>query len=233
MCLTIGVSRYGCSPGIDNPARELQRDGLMGFYDKFLLPRVVHFTCGLKPAMKQREKVVPHAVGRVLEIGIGSGLNIPFYDSEQVTHLWGLDPSADMWAIAKKNAEEHHLDAEFIESGAESIPLESGIVDTVVMTYTMCTIPHVHQALEEVRRVLKPGGRLLFCEHGEAPDRNVQLWQRRMNPVWNVLGGGCNLNHPIPRLLETAGFTSNDMKTMYIPGWKPACFNYWGSAICS
>ena len=202
----------------------------MGFYDKHLLPRVVHFTCGLKPAMKQRQKVVPRAEGRVLEIGIGSGLNIPFYDATRVQHLWGLDPSADMWAIAQKNAAEHHLDAEFIQSGAESIPLDAGSADTVVMTYTMCTLPEVEASLAEIRRVLKPGGRLLFCEHGRAPDANVRRWQDRLNPIWGVLGGGCNLNRPIKELLEQAGFHSTDLQTMYIPGWKPACFNYWGSA---
>ena len=202
----------------------------MGFYDKHLLPRVVHFTCGLKPAMKQRQKVVPRAEGRVLEIGIGSGLNIPFYDATRVQHLWGLDPSADMWAIAQKNAAEHHLDAEFIQSGAESIPLDTGSADTVVMTYTMCTLPEVEASLAEIRRVLKAGGRLLFCEHGRAPDASVRRWQDRLNPVWGMLGGGCNLNRPISELLVQAGFHSDDLQTMYIPGWKPACFNYWGSA---
>jgi len=202
----------------------------MGFYDTYLLPRVVHFTCGLKPAMKQRQKVVPLAQGRVLEIGIGSGLNIPFYDPAKVNHLWGLDPSREMWAIAGKNAREHHLDAEFIESGAESIPLDDHSADTVVMTYTMCTIPNVQGALGEIRRVLRPGGKLLFCEHGEAPDASVRRWQNRVNPLWKVLGGGCNLNRPIAKLLNDSGLVSADMQTMYIPGWKPACFNYWGTA---
>jgi len=202
----------------------------MGFYDTYLLPRLVHRVCGQKPAMKQREKIVPLAEGRVLEIGIGSGLNIPFYDPEKVEHLWGIDPSREMWALAGKSAREHHLDAEFLESGAESIPLEDHCADTVVMTYTLCTIPDVPAALAEIRRVLKPGGRLLFCEHGEAPDASVRRWQNRINPLWRRLGGGCNLNRPIPRLLEASGFTSGDMQTLYIPGWKPACFNYWGSA---
>lgn len=202
----------------------------MGFYDSNILPRLVHLACGLKPAMKQREKVVPLAEGRVLEIGIGSGLNLPFYDPERVEHLWGVDPSADMWAIAQKNARERHLDAEFIESGAESIPLDNNSADNVVMTYTMCTIPDVPAALEEIRRVLKPGGRLLFCEHGEAPDANVRKWQDRVNPLWRKLAGGCNLHRPIPRLLDQAGFRPDHIETMYIPGWKPACFNYWGVA---
>jgi ubiquinone/menaquinone biosynthesis C-methylase UbiE len=202
----------------------------MGFYDYYVLPRLVHFTCGLKPAMKQRQKVVPLASGRVLEIGIGSGLNIPFYDAGKVEHLWGLDPSAEMWAIAKKNAEAHHLDAEFIQSGAESIPMESHVADTVVMTYTLCTIPEAGPALTEIRRVLKPGGRLLFCEHGRADDESVRRWQDRVNPVWRRLAGGCNLNRPVSELLKDAGFDVPDLQTMYIPGWRPACFNYWGTA---
>jgi ubiquinone/menaquinone biosynthesis C-methylase UbiE len=202
----------------------------MGFYDKYLLPKLVHFACGQKPTMKQREKVIPLAEGLVLEIGIGSGLNIPFYDPEKVDHLWGIDPSREMWAIAKKNAKEHHLDAEFMESVAESIPLDDNAADTVVMTYTLCTIPDAYAALNDIRRVLKPGGRLIFCEHGEAPDEDVRRWQHRINPVWSKLAGGCNLNRPIPAYLEESGFNSNDMQTMYVPGWKPACFNYWGTA---
>jgi len=202
----------------------------MGIYDKYLLPRIVHFTCGQNPSMRQREKVVPLAKGRVLEIGIGSGLNIPFYDAQKVEHLWGLDPSAEMWSIAQKNAAEHYLDAEFIQSGAESIPLDNNSADTILMTYTMCTIPDVRAALEEFRRVLKPGGKLIFCEHGAAPDRRIERWQNRFNPIWKKLAGGCNLNRPIPVLLEQSGFKSSDMQTMYLPGWKPATFNYWGTA---
>lgn len=202
----------------------------MGFYDKYLLPRLVHLTCGLGPAMKQRKKVVPLAAGDVLEIGIGSGLNIPYYDSERVRHLWGLDPSTDMWKIALRNASEHHLDAEYLEAGAESIPLDDHVADTVVMTYTLCTIPDPLQALREVRRVLKPRGSLLFCEHGRAPEDSVRRWQDRLNPLWGKLSGGCNLNRPITELLEAAGFRLDDLQTMYIPGWKPACFNYWGRA---
>lgn len=202
----------------------------MGLYSKYVLPQVVHYACGQKPAMKQRRKIIPLATGRVLEIGIGSGLNVPHYDPGQVSHLWGLDPSREMWVIARRNAEEHHLDAEFIEAGAESIPLDDNAADTVVITYTLCTIPDARQALAEVKRVLKPQGSLLFCEHGEAPDANVRKWQERVSPLWSLIGGGCHLNRPIPHLLEASGFSSTDMQTMYIPGWKPACFNYWGTA---
>lgn len=202
----------------------------MGIYNSYIMPKLVHLACGQKPAMKQRAKILPLAEGMVLEVGIGSGLNIPLYDESRVDHLWGIDPSPEMWAIARKNAREHHIDAEFFEARAESIPLDDNAADTVVMTYTMCTIPNVRLAMDEIRRVLKPGGKLIFCEHGQAPDEGVRRWQQRMNPVWKLIGGGCHLNRPIPRLLEDSGFQSHDMKTMYIPGWKPACFNYWGTA---
>lgn len=202
----------------------------MNIYEKYLLPRIVNFTCGLKPMMKQREKVVPLARGRVLEIGIGSGLNLPFYTPSMVKHLWGLDPSLETWALAKDKLGMLNFDVEFIEASAEDIPLNSGSADTVLITYTLCTIPNVLSALREARRVLKSDGNLLFCEHGLAPDESVQRWQNRLNPLWKRIGGGCNLNRPIPELIEQAGFSICSMDTMYIPGWKPASFNYWGAA---
>ncbi|MCW8925327.1 MAG: class I SAM-dependent methyltransferase [Xanthomonadales bacterium] len=203
----------------------------MNLYEKHLLPKLVHVVCRQQPMTKQREKLVPLATGRVLEVGIGTGLNLPFYNPGKVTHLWGLDPSAEMWSIAQKNAREHHLEAEFIESGAEDIPLDSDSADTVVMTYTLCSIPDVYAAMAEIRRVLKPGGKLLFCEHGKAPDERVLRWQNRLNPVWKAFSGGCNLHRPIPEILDRGGFRSGDMQTMYLPGWKPASFNYWGTAL--
>ena len=202
----------------------------MGIYQKYLLPRIVHFTCGLKPTMKQREKIVPLAEGRVLEIGIGSGLNLPFYTPGKVKHLWGLDPSPEMWALTPKKLGILDFDVEFIEAPAEDIPLDDGSADTVLITYTLCTIPDVHSALEEARRVLKSDGSFVFCEHGLAPDESVRRWQNRLNPLWKRVGGGCNLNRPIPELIEQAGFRIRSMDTMYISGWKPASFNYWGTA---
>ncbi len=202
----------------------------MGIYQKYLLPRIVHFACGLKPPMKQREKIVPLAEGRVLEIGIGSGLNLPFYTPGKVKHLWGLDPSQEMWALAQKKLGVLDFDVEFIEAPAEDIPLDDGSADTVLITYTLCTIPDVRPALEEARRVLKSDGSLVFCEHGLAPDETVRRWQNRLNPLWKTVAGGCNLNRPIPELIEQAGFRIRHMDTMYIPGLKPASFNYWGTA---
>lgn len=204
----------------------------MVIYEKYLLPRIVNFACGLKPTMKQRQKVVPLAEGRVLEIGIGSGLNLPFFTSSKVKHLWGLDPSRETWALARDKYRKCEFDVEFIEASAEDIPLDRGSADTVLVTYTICTIPDAISALREARRVLKPGGSLLFCEHGRAPDESVLRWQNRINPLWKKIGGGCNLNRPIPELIEQAGFRIRNMDTMYIPGWKPASFNYWGTANC-
>ena len=180
--------------------------------------------------MRQREKVVSLAGGRVLEIGIGSGLNLPFYDPAKVQHVWGLDPSTELWALAKKTVAQVEFNVEFIKGGAEAIPLDDSSADTVLVTYTLCTVPAILTALGEIRRVLKPDGQLVFCEHGAAPDAAVRRWQNRLNPIWKRIGGGCNLNLPIPSLMEQAGFKIRGMDTMYLPGWKLATFNYWGTA---
>ncbi len=203
----------------------------MGLYERFILPKVVHLTCSSKPIRYQRRKVVPLAKGRVLEIGIGSGLNLPYYDPSKVEMIWGLEPSRQMRALAEKRVRETQLKVEFIGLSDGEIPLESNSVDTVLVTYTLCTIPDVAPALEGMRRVLKPAGELIFSEHGLAPDENVRRWQDRMNPIWKRFGGGCNLNRPIPSLIEQGGFKIKNMETMYIPGWKPASFHYWGSAV--
>ena len=203
----------------------------MGLYSKYILPKVIHITCGLKPNMRQREKVVPHARGRVLEVGIGSGLNLPYYDAAKVTKIWGLDPAPEMTRMARQVAASLPLEVEFIGLPGDEIPLESNSVDTVVVTYTLCTIADTAAALRQMGRVLRPGGELIFCEHGAAPDASVRRWQDRLNPVWKRLGGGCNLNRPIPALIEAGGFRISSLDTMYIPGWRPASFNYWGKAV--
>ena len=203
----------------------------MGLYRRYILPRVVHFTCGLKPNMRQREKVVPRARGRVLEIGIGSGLNLPYYDSAKVSKLWGLDPSPEMIQMARRAAASLPFAVEFIGLPGDEIPLEDNSVDTVVVTYTLCTIPDTPPALRQISRVLRPGGELIFCEHGAAPDASVRRWQNRLNPIWKRLGGGCNLNRPIPTIIEAGGFRIKSLDAMYIPGWRPASFNYWGIAV--
>lgn len=202
----------------------------MGLYAKYVLPRVVHLACSTKPNMKQRAKVVPHARGRVLEIGIGSGLNLAFYNPDYVTKVWGLDPSPEMTERAALAARQVPIEVEMVTAGSEEIPLDSASFDTVVITYTLCTIPQFEPALREMARVLKPGGELLFCEHGAAPDDSVLRWQRRLNPIWRRLGGGCHLDRDTPHLLRQGGFEIKEMDAMYIPGWRPASFNYWGRA---
>ena len=202
----------------------------MGLYSKYVLPRVVHLACSARPKMRQREKLVPLASGRVLEVGMGSGLNLPFYDARRVTKVWGLEPSPEMSKMASAAVEAVAFDVEFVSAGGEQIPLDSESFDTVLMTFTLCTIPDAERALREIARVLKQGGQLLFCEHGAAPDAGVRRWQNRINPLWRRLAGGCHLNRDIPGLIRRGGFEITRMDTMYIPGWRPASFNYWGAA---
>ena len=204
----------------------------MSFYDKYILPHFLNCACGTKPIQYQREKVVPLATGLVLEIGIGSGLNIPFYNTAKVTRVLGLDPSEELNRMARKVAEEKGLAVEFILGGAEAIALPDNHVDTVLVTYTMCTIPQVAEANKEINRVLKPKGKLIFCEHGLAPDANIAKWQNRIDPYWGKIAGGCHLNRNIPALISAAGFTIESMEQMYLPSTpKFAGYNYWGTAV--
>lgn len=202
----------------------------MGFYDKNVLPHLINLACGSKPTTKQREKVVPQATGDVLEIGFGSGLNLPFYDQQKVRKIFALEPSAEMRKLSGERVSASAMDIEFIDLPGEEIPLDANSVDTVLMTFTLCTIPDVAAALEGMRRVLKPGGKLVFCEHGKAPDAGVLKWQNRLNPAWQKIGGGCNLNRDVPALLEENGFRIAVDERMYIPGPRIFCYNYWGSA---
>lgn len=205
----------------------------MGLYARFILPRVVDLVCSSRPTMRQRAKVVPLARGRVVELGFGSGLNLGFYDERQVEKIWAIEPAAEMADLAAQRLERISIPVEMVQAPAEDMPLETGCADTVLVTYTLCTLSDVARALLEVRRVLQPGGTLVFCEHGAAPDPEVHRWQNLLNPVWRRLGGGCNLNRPIPSLLEEAGFRPTSLSTMYLPGWRPASFNYWGTAVAT
>jgi ubiquinone/menaquinone biosynthesis C-methylase UbiE len=202
----------------------------MGLYDRYVLPRLLDFAMRQKPIMMQREKVVPQAHGRVLEIGIGSGLNLAFYDQGRVAKLWGLDPSEELRRIARARAEAAGIEVEFLGLPGEQIPLDAGSVDTVVSTYTMCTIPDVARALGEMRRVLAPGGTLLFSEHGRAPDAGVARWQDRLDGFWGTIAGGCHLNREIATLLRDARFHVDALDTAYLPGPRPFTFTYWGRA---
>ncbi len=203
----------------------------MGFYDRHILPPLLSAMMGTKPIRYQRRKVVPRAEGRVLEIGFGAGHNLPFYDPQKVTHLWALEPSRQMRARAAGLVAASPLTIDFLDLEAESIPLDDEAADTILITYTLCTIPDVMQALAGMRRVLKPNGRMIFCEHGAAPDENVRRWQNRIDPLWQKIAGGCHLSRSVPQLIQDSGFHIADMETMYLPGTpRFAGFNSWGSA---
>jgi ubiquinone/menaquinone biosynthesis C-methylase UbiE len=201
----------------------------MGIYRTYVLPRLIDRTMQNHLAVAERTKFVPLAAGRVLEVGIGSGLNIPFY-SRDVTALVGLDPSVALWQLARQRRAAAPFPVEYIGLSGEQIPLEDKTFDTVVTTWTLCTIPNPVAALKEMRRVLKPDGRCIFVEHGRAPDRRVQVWQNRLNPLWRRITGGCNLNRVIDTLIADAGFHISQIDMGYIKGPKPFSFLYKGLA---
>ncbi len=213
----------------------------MGFYERHLLPHVLDLACGQRAIRRQREKVLHRARGTVLEIGMGSGHNLPLYDPERIDMVWGLEPAERMRTLAQPRVKEVSFEVRFLDLPGEQIPLEDASVDTVVTTYTLCTIPDAAAALVQMRRVLKRGGELVFLEHGDAPDQNVRRWQRRLERGWKKVFGGCHLTRPIPRLIEAAGFTIGDLNATYVSGLylpgvaisKVGAFEYWGAARVS
>jgi ubiquinone/menaquinone biosynthesis C-methylase UbiE len=202
----------------------------VGWYGDHILPHVINLACATSPTRQQRQKVVPHATGTVLEIGAGSGLNFPYYDASKVGKIWALEPSEGMRRLARRTLARCDLTVEFIDLPGEEIPLDSNEVDTVVITYTLCTIADTVAALRGMNRVLKPGGRLLYCEHGIAPDANIRKWQDRLNPAWSKIAGGCNMNRDIPAVLAAGGFRIESEERMYVPGPRVLTYNYWGCA---
>ena len=202
----------------------------MSFYEDRVLPHIIDWACSTRPQKKQREKIVHLATGDVLEVGFGSGLNLPYYDTDRVRRIFALEPSAGMRRKALPNVAASNLDVEFIDLPGERIPLETDSVDTVLITYTLCTIPDAITALAGMRRVLKPSGQLIFCEHGAAPDEQVRKWQHRLNGGWRRLAGGCNMNRDIVRLIEEGGFEVTMDERMYIPGPRILNYNFWGTA---
>ena len=200
----------------------------MGFYDKYFLPKILNLAMKAPEMTRLRRQLVPLATGKVLEIGIGSGLNLPFYNKGvQVT---GVDPSLELQAYAREVARESQVDIEFLGVGAEAIPLPDKSFDTVVITWSLCTIPDPDAALREVRRLLKPGGQLLFAEHGQSPEAHIAKWQRRINPTWNKIAGGCHLNRRPDQVILANGFNFADITAGYIPGPKIATYSYRGIA---
>ena len=202
----------------------------MSLYDKYVLPKLLDCCCSMEGFQKKRAQIVPMAYGRVLEIGIGSGLNFDFYDFDKVTEIIGVDPAVSSVAIAKSRASKLHSKISFIESTAESIELESSSFDSAVIGYSLCTIPNPIQALNETYRLLKPNGSLFFMEHGLSPEPNIQKWQHRIAPFWKKIGGGCNLNRDIEALISSCGFKFKNLNKKYINGPKIASFLYYGEA---
>ena len=190
----------------------------MGFYSDRIEPRLVSCACGMKAISREREAVVPHATGMVLEIGFGSGHNTPYYDNAGVTHLYALEPSAGWRKLAAPKISSLPFPVEWPDLPGEQIPLPDASVDTVLVTFALCTIPGVDEALAGMKRVLKPGGKFVFLEHGLAPDPGVAKWQNRLNGVWGKLAGGCHLNRDPLSLVREAGFTISQIDQHYAQG---------------
>ena len=201
------------------------------WYERHILPRALDFACGLPLISQQRELVVTRARGRVLEVGIGTGLNLRHYDKSRVTRIVGLDPALELHPLARERSAQAGLAVELLGLSAEKIALPDASFDTVLLTYTLCTIPDPLAALQEMRRVLAPGGQLLYCEHGRAPDAAVRRWQERLQPLWGRIAGGCHLGRDIAALLQAAGFFLPDLQTRYLPGPRPFTYHYWGVAL--
>lgn len=202
----------------------------MGCYDRFVLPRLIDWAMKNPDVARLRAEWIPQARGRVLEIGMGSGLNLPFYSAE-VHSVLGLEPSPELQQKARQRAAGRDLSVEFVSQSAEErLPLPDASIDTAVCTWTLCSIPNAALALQQLKRVLKPQGRLLFLEHGQAPDAGVVAWQDRLTPVWKRLTGGCHLNRRIDQLLRDAGFEITQLQTGYLPGPRPITYTYQGFA---
>jgi ubiquinone/menaquinone biosynthesis C-methylase UbiE len=201
----------------------------VGFYSDHIVPHLIAFTMQNRELIVYRQRVVPAARGRVLEVGIGSGVNLPLY-SPGVTEIIGLDPSPKLIAMASRRSGASGKLVTFVEGSAEAIPLDTASADTVLTTWTMCSIPDASAALSEMRRVLKPGGDLLFVEHGRAPDASVARWQDWLDPAWRPLAGGCHLNRPIAELISGAGFRFVDLRTGYAGRPHAFKFMYEGAA---
>jgi ubiquinone/menaquinone biosynthesis C-methylase UbiE len=204
---------------------------IWGYHDR-VLPCLIHASMRQSTLAEYRRRLVAAAEGCVLEVGVGSGLNLPYY-GEGITHVIGLDPSPKLLSMARQAINPTRPSAELLEASAEAIPLEHKSIDTVVTAWTLCTIPDVTRALGEMRRVLKPDGRLLFVEHGRSPDPPVRRWQDRLTPLWKRIGGGCHLNRAIAELIEASGFRIDRMQADYMKGPKPLTFMYEGQAQLS
>jgi len=198
-------------------------------YERYVLPRLLDRAMQRKTDMAERARLVPRATGTVLEIGAGSGLNLPFYGAA-VERLYAVDPSVEFWVMAKPRLAKVRFPVEFLPASAEQIPLRDSSVDTIVSTWTLCSVPDPDRALREMRRVMRPSGIFIFVEHGRAPDHRVEAWQNWLNPIWTRIAGGCNLNRSVDRLIERAGFQIIEIERGYKGSPRPLTFTYKGLA---
>jgi ubiquinone/menaquinone biosynthesis C-methylase UbiE len=202
----------------------------VGLYSRYLLPYLIDYSMKDRAVTKCRSEIVPKATGRVLEVSVGSGLNFPFY-GPSVRHVWGIDPSAELLAMARPKIAALPYTVELLCESAEKLSLDDASADTILLTWTLCTIPDPFAALKELRRILKPGGSLVFAEHGLAPDLGIEAWQHRLNPVWKRIAGGCNMNRKIDELITSAGFSVSELRTSYFPGPRILTYTYEGVAV--
>ena len=202
----------------------------MNPYERYALPKLIDVACSTGNVMKARSKIVPQAFGEVLEVGIGSGLNLQFYDPKKVSTIIGIDPAAQMQTLARQRAADINIPVEVIAVDVQGIHADTDRFDTIVMTFTLCSIDDPISALQEMTRVLKPDGRLLFCEHGLAPDVSVERWQHRLTPFWKPMAGGCHLDRDIPALIRAGGFVIDELSEAYLPGPRPMSYVYSGVA---
>jgi len=204
---------------------------MFSFYDRYILPRLTNLACGTGDISRQRAALVPQAQGVVLEVGMGTGLNVPFYDPAKVSRIIGIEPDAGMRALGRDRYLAAGMPIEVLPAGGEDLPLEDNIADTALLTYTMCTIPDVEAALAEIHRVLKPGGRVLFSEHGRSKDKGIARWQDRITPLWKRVAGGCHLNRDPVALLRKNGFKIERVERTYLsPYARVLTYNSRGSA---
>ena len=204
---------------------------LQKLYNRYVCPHVINLAMQTKPFRRQREKVIPQASGRVLEIGIGSGLNLDFYDKSKITEIFAVEPDSILLEKAKIKANQNNISLNIQKLTAELLPFENGTFDTVVSTYTMCSIYELDSTMIELKRVLKNDGSFIFSEHGKAPDSNIYKWQKRLNPIQKRIGGGCHLDKDIPKIITNSDFKLQELNSMYIPGPRFLSYHYWGRAI--
>lgn len=203
---------------------------MAGFYNRFVLPHLLQCGCASPVFMRRRAGLIPRAQGEIIEVGCGGGLNFALYDPSRVARVTGLDPSAPMLAKARRLAAEAGLAAELVEGAAEALPFPDAAFDTAVLTFTLCSVADPARALAEIRRVLRPGGQLLYCEHGLSPDAEVRRWQARVEPVWKVIAGGCHLTRPVGPAIRDAGFTVGEHGQGYLKAPRFVGWTEWGQA---